>query len=411
MNTPFYQQNLVEVSSPALVKRYNDALESLSLKPTKLSSFHVDSRGWSPEIAKEQNNNYLSHGPANALAVILSPDQKDKPVYTPLTSFDKDVLQRYYAQFSSEIADLTRDIALCLELDHTPPSYLSPEDALTFQGVTVKTSAGGFGDAVSEQAALVKTFLEDENAWSDASLRQNIIANAKAHGDLRGRAALPADFTVNDISSFSAELFGGLFVLRPPRANSYLILKDKSEMPDRRKNTFHLQDSKLLPKLLKENLIAVDESYYREHLDVLVGKFDALLADALFQLEPTLNFAKLSTAQRKQRISQYSGQLPEVLFELESFMSKISTGAKIRSSELSRELIYLLLHPHSTTQEQEREVLWQLICQAQVLNVEPLDIVQLYQKDIAHFFQLYQSWPGVRQEWAENYLMARGIIS
>lgn len=411
MNTPFYQQNLVEVSSPALVKRYNDALESLGLKPTKLPGFHLDGRGWSPEIAHEQTNDYLSHGPANALAIILSPDQRDKPLYAPLTSFDKDVLQRYYAQFSGEIADLTRDIALCLELDHTPPSYMSPEDALAFQGVTVKTSAGGFGNAVSEQAALVKTFLDDENAWFDASLRQKIIANAKEHGDLRGRAALPADFTVSDISSFSAKLFGGIFVLRPQRGNSYLIMQDKSEMPDRRKNTFHLQDSKLLPKLLKENFIAVDESYYREHLDVLVGKFDALLADALFQLEPTLEFAKLSTAQRKQRISQYSGQLPEVLFELEGFMSKLSTGARLRSGELSRELIYLMLHPHSNIQEQEREVLWQLICQVQVLNVEPLDIAQLYQKDVAHFFELYQSWSGVRQDWAESYLLARGIIS
>jgi hypothetical protein len=409
MDTPFYQQNLVEVSSPALVKRYNDALESLGLKPTKLPSFHLDGRGWSPEIAEEQNNGYLSHGPANALAIILSPDQRDKPIYAPLTSFDKDVLQRYYAQFSGEIADLTRDICLCLELDHTPPSYLSPEDALAFQGVTVKTSAGGFGSAVSAQAALVKTFLDDETAWSDASLRQKIIANAKAHGDLRGRAALPADFTVNDISSFSAKMFGGIFVLRPQRGNSYLILQDKTEMPNRQKNTFHLQDSKLLPKLLKENFIAVDETYYRENLDVLVGKFDSLLADALFQLEPTLEFAKLSTAQRKQRISQYSDQLPSVLFELESFMSKINTGARLRSSELSRELIYLLLHPHSETQEQEREVLWQLICQAQVLNVEPLDIAQLYQKDIAHFFELYQSWSTVRQAWAESYLVSRGI--
>ena len=89
MNPPFYQQHLVEVSSPALVKRYNAALESLGLKPTKLSSFHLDGRGWSPEIANEQTNDYLSHGPANALAIILSPDQRDKPLYAPSTSFDK----------------------------------------------------------------------------------------------------------------------------------------------------------------------------------------------------------------------------------------------------------------------------------------------------------------------------------
>ena len=59
-----YEQQLLEISSPELVKRYNEGLEALGLKPTKLSSFHIDGRGWSPEISLEQNEDYLSAWPS-----------------------------------------------------------------------------------------------------------------------------------------------------------------------------------------------------------------------------------------------------------------------------------------------------------------------------------------------------------
>jgi hypothetical protein len=411
MNTSFYQENLIEVSSPELVKRYNDALESLGLTPTQLKSFHIDGRGWSPEIAEEQNGDYLSHGPASSLAIILSPDQRTTPLYDPLTSFDKIVLQRYFGQFASEIANITQAAYLCLELDHLPPTYSGPGDVLSFQSVTVKSSAGNFGNALREQETLVKKFLEEDTAWFDPGLRQQIIANAKRYGDLRGRAVIPLDFVIDDVSSFYIKLFSGVYVLRLDRDRTYVIVENKNEMPARQRYTYHMQDTKLLPKLLQEEVIAVDENYYREQPELLRNKYDAVLADALFQLEPTLNFTNLNTAQRKQRLGLYADQLPSVVAELEQFISKLSVGTTLRSGDLSRELILLLLHPHQSTSEQAREVVWQFLCKVQVTKLATLDVAQLYQKDVAHFFELYQSWSTQRRQWAESYLKARGIIS
>jgi hypothetical protein len=409
-STPFYKEGLIEVSSLALVKRYNNALTSLELPPTNLSSFHLDGRGWSPEIAHEQNNDYLSHGPANALAIILSPDQRDKPLYAPLTSFDKDVLQRYYAQFSSDIADITRTACLCLELNHTPPAYSGPTDVLGFASVTVTSSAGNFGSTLDEQAKLVKTFLEGDMAWFDALLRQKIISSAKQFGDLRTRAKLPPEFTVATTSSFYSKLFAGVFVLRPDDRNYYLIVREKNMMPSRQKNAFYLRDGTLLPKLLKDNLVAVDDQWYRDHPELLQNKYEALLADALFMLEPTLIFPTLTATQRKQRLDLYAGQLPRVLLEFEQFMKAVSSGASVRPNDLSAELIILLLHPHQDLPEREQEVLWRLLRQIQYVTVAPFDIAQVYQKDIAYFFELYQSWPQAKQQWAESYLRARGVV-
>jgi hypothetical protein len=408
---PFYLDSLIEVSSPALVQRYNDALTSLGLKATNLKSFHIDGIGWSPEIAEEQSNTYyLSHGPASPLAIILTPEQRGVPLLNPWTSFDRYVLQRYFASFSKDIADITRNAFLGLELDHSPHTYNEPQDVLAFQAVAVKTSAGNFGSSLSEQAQLVKRFLEEDMAWSDASLRQKIIENAKNHGDLRTRVTLPGVFTVGGVSSFYIKAFDGVFVLRPNERNTYLIVREKDMMPSRQKNTFYLREGKLLPKLLKDNLVAVDDQWYRQQPKLLATKFDALLADALFMLEPTLILPTLTAAQRKQRLSLYRSELPSVLLEFERFASALVAGMSVHPNDLSAELIILLLHPHKDLPEPEQEVVWQLLGQVQLVNVEPFDIVQLYQKDMAGFFELYRSWPQAKQQWAENYLRARGIL-
>jgi hypothetical protein len=410
-STPFYLDSLIEVASPALVQRYNDALTSLGLQGTNLKSFHIDGMGWSPEIAEEQGNtDYLTHGLASPLAIILTPEQRSKPLLNPWTSFDRYVLQRYFASFSKDIADITRNACLGLELDHTPRVYNAPQDVLGFQSVTVKTSAGNFGSSLNEQAQLIKRFLEEDMAWSDATLRQKIIENAKNHGDLRTRVTLPAEFTVGGVSSFYIKAFDGVFVLRPDERNTYLIVREKDMMPSRQKNTFYLREGKLLPKLLKDNLVAVDDQWYRQQPKLLQTKFDALLADALFTLEPTLILPTLTAAQRKQRLSLYRSELPRVLLEFEQFASALVAGMSVRPNDLSAELIILLLHPHKDLPEPEQEVIWQLLCQVQLVNVEPFDIVQLYQKDMAGFLELYRSWPQAKQHWAENYLRARGIV-
>jgi hypothetical protein len=408
MNMSFFY--LLELSSPALVQRYNEALDTLGLPPTGLSSFHVDGRGWSPEIALEKDNHYLSHGPESLLAIILSPEQRSIPVYTPLTSFDKDILQRYFEQYSAQIADFTKSVALCLELDHTPRQYKSLADVAGFQSVTVKTSAGNFGSGATEQQTLITKFLDDENAWFDKALREKIIASAKRYGDLRGRAALPAQLVISEVSSFYTQVLGGVYVISPERGSQYVIVEDKAQLPSRQRYIYHIQDTKLLPRLLEDQLLDVSEDYYRKEPKRLIQKYDALIADALFQLEPELNFTKLTATQRKQRLNMYASDLPSVIAELEGFMFKLSEGSKLRSDDLSRELILILLHPHQELNAQSQSVLWQFLCKVQSQRVELLDIAQLYQKDLAYFFELYQGWSSQRQVWAETYLQARHII-
>ena len=73
--------NLYEVSSPALVERYNRALEHLTGKRTELTEFHIDIVGASPEVAHELGDElYLNPHGANQMFILLSTDQKTAPL-------------------------------------------------------------------------------------------------------------------------------------------------------------------------------------------------------------------------------------------------------------------------------------------------------------------------------------------
>ena len=52
--------NLVEVSSPALIERYNRAMKHLTGRTTALTDFHIDISGYSPEIGDEVGDDLTS---------------------------------------------------------------------------------------------------------------------------------------------------------------------------------------------------------------------------------------------------------------------------------------------------------------------------------------------------------------
>ncbi|WP_338128000.1 DUF6638 family protein, partial [Lentibacter algarum] len=69
--------NLIEVSSPALVERYNRALKHLTGKTTQLTDFHIDISGYSPEIGDELGDPiYLNPNGANRQFILLTTSQK-----------------------------------------------------------------------------------------------------------------------------------------------------------------------------------------------------------------------------------------------------------------------------------------------------------------------------------------------
>jgi len=208
-----YRSELIPVSGK-LVDRYNQCLEKLALEPTKLTSFHIDGIGWSPEVAEERNdNNYLNHGDANPHGIIISPLQKGKPVYIPFHSFDRDIMKFIFKNYEVEIKNITRDSALCLAFDQGIDRFYEPLDVLRYEDVKISfILMDGLDKVQEEQMALIEKFKAGNN-FINESIHEELLASAKKYGDLRNRTlTLPSiKYRTN---SFYTRAFGGVYVLR-----------------------------------------------------------------------------------------------------------------------------------------------------------------------------------------------------
>src|SRR5664279_847084 len=99
IRTGLFGAGLVPVKTPQLVARYNNALEELGLSPTRLEAFDVDGIGWSWQVAQEKGDSfYLCAGPSNPMGVVISPDQRGQPLYFPYNSYDRDMVDAYFAR-------------------------------------------------------------------------------------------------------------------------------------------------------------------------------------------------------------------------------------------------------------------------------------------------------------------------
>lgn len=396
-----YGDGLVPVATPSLVGRYNETLDDLGLPPTELSEFHVDGMGWSPEIAAERGRrHYLSHGMAHPLAVVVTPDQRNKPVYAPFASYDRRLMKTFFDQFLPEIADITRDTALWLDLDCHLSRFSSPRDLLLVNYVTVRSHAGRLTKAAREQRALVDRFQNEELGWFDAGLRSQIVESAKEHGDLRFRRLYIPDLRFDEVQTFYTGLFGGLFVLRNlKRAEHLLILQEGEELRKlgkRQVNAWLLDDSRLVAVLLEEEAVDVDMEWYRQNLGALREKLEYLAGETICLADPEVDFGALTPPQRHQRIAALGAAVPETYFELERLIVRLERG-RVDPRDLSKELRLILLHPHDRFEPGgiERDVVWQLLC-----RLSPLDFLRLYVADKDAFFKAYRSWPESKKRWA-----------
>ena len=120
-----FGRGLVPVENRTMVARYNACLKDMGLAPTNLKKFQIDKMGWSPEVAAEQKDEYyLSHGDANPLAIILTPEQATAPIYFPMHSFDWKLMARY------------RSRGRCLPNTHRPVDGQGGYGAGTYSGST-----------------------------------------------------------------------------------------------------------------------------------------------------------------------------------------------------------------------------------------------------------------------------------
>lgn len=207
--------NLVEVSSPQLVERYNRALKHLTGKETKLSDFHIDISGYSPEIGDELGDDlYLNPNGCNRQFILLTTSQKTAPLLNMKFSTSRGILQQFIEKNESQLFALTARDAVAGELQNSVYEVSSPAKLLDIRQITVEADTiGGHVADADRLAALIDRFRSEADGWRDDVLIAEMIELAKKTGDVtRVPISLPA-MTFQQ-PSFWTSHFGGLYVFR-----------------------------------------------------------------------------------------------------------------------------------------------------------------------------------------------------
>ncbi len=384
----------------ALVERYNKCLSFIGTAPTQLSNFHIDAMGWSPEIAEEKDDFlYLNSGEANPNAIILSPKQHEKPAYSPFHSFDKDIMHHIFKKHSDTIKDITRDAAICVDLDQYIDAFYEPEDLLKYNQITVDFSI--VEDLLSiqqKQLQLVEEFHEGDN-FLDEQLHLKILASAKKHGDLRSRKLemKPMNFLT---TSFYTKAFGGVFVFRRKESGKNILIFESKEQAEKVKTAgktyaFHIEDGHFFSTLASEKMIVLDPEHsvasgYYERVQKVI--FSTHLKETSHSLDEILENSNVY----KRYLNQLTADARKQTLILDRLKanSKKANALDIEGG-LTPEILACIQIPAPELPMKEQELVWKLI-----VKIAPYkDPLFLYWYDKETFYKSYTAWGESYQDW------------
>ncbi|MEP5254650.1 MAG: DUF6638 family protein [Winogradskyella arenosi] len=393
-----FRSELIPINGK-LVERYNKCLKTLGFSPTSLTSFSIDGIGWSPEIAEEKkDNHYLNHGDANPHGIIISPLQKNKPVYLPYHSFDREMMQLIFKTHGDKINDITRDAAICIDFDQGIDVFYEPLEVLKYSSVTITFRLiDQLEDKQREQLALVDTF-KNGNNFIDETLQQQLLNSAKAYGDLRHRD-LHLQALNFSVSSFYTRAFGGVYLLRD-FIKPIVIFVSKASYKEAIKDTvhevliYHISQPELIDKLKDHIIIECDlEAIVKTANYDRIKKFEL----AQFIKEPQYPLATIldDKVLFKSYLNKIDIEARKQVMSVEIYLEKLERSNAYKIEDIVEPSLYFALHqPHSSLSPVHRDLIHKLL-----INIAPKDVLFLYWYDKEQFYKHYATWEDSFKDW------------
>ncbi len=391
--------NLVPVTSKALVERYNRALKSLTGKQTKLTDFHVDVSGYSPEIGDELGDQlYLNPNGCNRQFILLSTAQKSAPLLNAKFSTSRPILKRFIAENESELFALTTRDAVAGELANSIYDLSSPERLFDIRRITVEADTTGSHVAEGRKLAeKIDRFKNEDDAWWDDVLIAEMIELAKSTGDVT-RNPIALDRLAVEHGNFWTSHFGGLYVFRDaehPAAISVGPRDALGKLPI--KYLFDLKQRNMIARFLELNGL-VEPIVRARHVnaaDILGQKMDFILVAAGAQLG--LDLGDANRRDLRKLAQQLGPRLPDEFHGLAALKRWSESGGKWPKINSEHPAYFYTLR---ATAGGDRDLVNQLLAE-----LTPLDIRQLFICHKQLFYSHYQGWPDNKKDYVVDFLM------
>ncbi|MGJ8638461.1 MAG: DUF6638 family protein [Opitutaceae bacterium] len=409
----FFGHSLEPVTTALLVKRYNACLRALGKEETALERFSIDGAGWSPQIAKERNDrDYLCHGEANLYAIILTPNQKGKPVYAPMHSFDGAILEALHAANAQAVSNLTSRSAIILDIDQGLDAYDCPLDLLMVDTFTARAfTPDSVMTGALEQKKLVARFRKEDGAWQDAQLVEDLIHSAREFGDLRHNQLQIPPTPFNDLSNFYTRAMRGLYVLRDCLGSAFKIVilasdqPKSASQPSRDIYSLKWDGETLLRRLISARFLEPGKSeLLKEDVERLEHIKHLILVQTAYENGLDRDFDSLNSGELASWKQKLRPEMPDAYTEIRKVIKSMRAGELQTYSHLGLDVWVHLLRPNEKLPESTQSVLWHLLVRMQPHNVE-----MTYRHHKTLFYDRYQTWPKAQRNWALNYLNKLGL--
>lgn len=395
--------NLVAVTSPALVGRYNRALKHLTDKETALTEFHVDISGYSPEIGEEFGDDlYLNPNGCNRQFILLTIDQKSAPLLNAQFSTSRSILRNFINENEQELFALTAREAVAGEMMNSVYKITTPKDL--FQINQVEIEADTIQSHVAEAKTLqgyIDTFMTEDDAWWDDVLIAQMIELAKRTGNIQRN---PVNLKAKSYAqgNYFTSHFGGLYVFRDVETPTVIARKYSDALKDLPVDTILTFDNRSgIAKFLNDSGLAepiihsggaapagdTAAAIIKQKIDFVIIATAATLGDDL---------GDLTRQQIRQIGRKYAEQMPDEFHGLMQIWrwAKLDGAAPNLTSDHPA-FFYAL----RASQHNDRDLVNMLLAE-----LSPLDFRQLFICHKEAFYDAYKNWSEAKRDYVSTFL-------
>jgi hypothetical protein len=397
--------NLVEVTAPALVARYNRALERLTGRRTALPDFHIDLAGFSPEIADEIDDfDYLNMRGTNRQFILLTTEQARAPLLSARFSFSRKILRRFIEANEPQLFALTARDAVIGELDDSIIEIDTPARLLEIRRITATadTTSAHVADAAALEAR-IRRFRSEPDAWWDDVLVAEMIALAQRTGDVTRHPVVLGE-TVFEVGNFWTSHFGGLYLFRDaPRPGVIAVAGAEQLGALPLPNVLDLRHRNAIAHFLDANGLVepILRARGADAIAILRQKMDFILVDVAASLGQEIPAHDRRDLRRL--VHALGTSLPPEYHGLADLLRWAEGGGDWPRMGSDHPAYFYTLRARAG--HPDRDLVNQLLAE-----LSPLDARQLFICHKPLFYALYSRWPAAKQGFVADFLAAEYMI-
>jgi hypothetical protein len=396
--------NLFEVISPAMVERYNRALEKLTGRRTDLQEFHVDISGFSPEIGDELDDpHYLNPKGYNRQFILLSIEQKTAPLLDAKFSMSKAILRNFIDENEEQLFALTTRDVVVGEMVNSVLVIQEPRDLFFIKEIQVEAdTVGGHVEASDELTDKIDHFLHDEDAWWNDVLIADMVELSKRTGDI---VSSPIHLSSRPYrqDNFYTTHFGGLYIFQDVTQPACISVG--AELDDRIvpvPETLNLSDPEAVAAFLNINGLVepLADGWVRNAQSILKQKMDFIAIDTAANLGEDLSHVSRRDLRHLRR--KYHSELPDVYHALRKVWLSLKSGGQLPRIPITDPAYFYLLRSRNHA---DKDLVNMLLAQ-----LTPLDFRQLFICHKDAFYAEYQTWHDQKKTFAAKFLATEYLV-